>query len=146
VIVGPSGAPRSTRLMVERVEAATSGSHDDARLHELGTLCDTGTGALVSGDLPVLGTMMDRAHDVLATLGVSTPLLDGLCAAARKHGAYGAKLTGAGGGGSVIAIAPPEHEDAVLAAWKAAGVRGFVATVRGTASDAPRPRVPRRYQ
>ena len=131
VLVGPSGSPRSTRLMIERVEAATAGEREDARLHELGELCDSGAHALRSGNVAGLGAAMDRAHALLAGLGVSTPLLDGLCAAARKQGAYGAKLTGAGGGGAVIAIAPREREDGVLAAWKQAGVHGFVATVGG---------------
>jgi mevalonate kinase len=129
VIVGPSGAPRSTAAMIERVSQATAGSTDDARLHELGALSDTGTNALLAGNLAGLGAAMDRAHALLGGLGVSTPLLDGLCEAARKVGAYGSKLTGAGGGGAVIAIAPREREAEILAAWKKAGVNAFVATV-----------------
>src|SRR5581483_2405696 len=50
-----------------------------------------------------LGVAMDEAHDLLTILGVSTPKLDDLCNAARQH-AYGAKLTGSGGGGSMIAL------------------------------------------
>ena len=73
---------------------------------------------------------MNRAHDLLAGLGVSTPALDALCETARAAGASGAKLTGAGGGGAVIAVAPPGREPAILAAWKQAGVDGFVTTVR----------------
>ena len=129
VLVGPSGAPRSTAAMVDRVATATSGSVDDARLRELGSLADTGTASLLAGELAALGNDMNRAHELLAGLGVSTPLLDGLCDVARQHGAYGAKLTGAGGGGSVIAIAPRDREADILAAWKAASVHGFVATV-----------------
>ena len=72
---------------------------------------------------------MDRSHELLGGLGVSTPLLDALCDVARNLGAHGAKLTGAGGGGAVIAIAPKDKESAILAAWKTAGVNGFVATV-----------------
>ena len=72
---------------------------------------------------------MNRAHVVLADLGVSTPVLDGLCALAIKEGAYGAKLTGAGGGGAVITIAPRDKEAAILGAWKTAAVSGFVATL-----------------
>jgi mevalonate kinase len=137
VLVGPSGAPRSTAAMVDRVASATAGSVDDARLRELGSLTDTGTASLLAGDLPALGKDMNRAHELLAGLGVSTPLLDGLCAVAREHGAYGAKLTGAGGGGSVIAIAPRDKEEAILASWKKASVNGFVATV-GTQRGARR--------
>jgi mevalonate kinase len=129
VLVGPSGAPRSTAAMVDRVAQATSGSVDDQRLKELGSLCDTGTASLLAGKLDALGADMNRAHELLGGLGVSTPLLDALCDVARNLGAYGAKLTGAGGGGSVIAIAPREREADILAAWKTASVHGFVATV-----------------
>ncbi len=72
---------------------------------------------------------MNRAHAVLSGLGVSTPQLDSLCEAARATGAYGAKLTGAGGGGAVIAIAPRDREQAILAEWRNAGVTGLVSTV-----------------
>lgn len=130
VLVGPSGAPRSTAAMVERVAEATASQVDDARLRELGALTDAGTVALLAGDLPALGGAMNRAHAVLADLGVSTPQLEALCDAARAAGAYGAKLTGAGGGGAVIAIAPRDREPAILAAWKQASVDGFLATIR----------------
>ena len=130
ILVGPSGVPRSTAAMVERVAAATGSQRNDPRLRELGALPDSGTAALLAADLPTLGGAMDRAHTLLADLGVSIPQLDTLCDAAREAGAYGAKLTGAGGGGAVIAIAPRDREAAVLAAWKHAGVDGFVATVR----------------
>ncbi len=115
--------------MVERVAQVTAASPDDTRLRELGALTDAGASALLARDLVLLGHAMDRAHAVLAGLGVSTPQLDALCAAARAAGAHGAKLTGAGGGGAVIALAPQDREAAVLAAWKAAGVTGFVAQV-----------------
>jgi len=130
VLVGPSGAPRSTAAMIDRVAAATGGRPDDPRLRELGALTDAATAALVGGDGPALGAAMNRAHALLAELGVSTPQLDALCQVARTSGASGAKLTGAGGGGAVIAVAPREREAAVLAAWRQAGVDGFVATVR----------------
>ena len=77
---------------------------------------------------PALGAAMDEAHDHLAALGVSTPGLDALVAAARAAGALGAKLTGGGGGGAVIALAPG-REDAVVAAWRALGKDGFITTV-----------------
>jgi mevalonate kinase len=133
VLVGPSGEPRSTAAMVERVAEATGGAAGDARLARLGELTDLGTRALLVGDLEVVGDLMNRAHEVLAGLGVSTARLDALCAAARGAGAWGGKLTGAGGGGSVIALAPRDRESEVLSAWRAAGVTGFAATVGGGA-------------
>lgn len=133
VLVGPSGEPRTTSSMVERVAQVTGMAASDARLAELGHLTDLGTTALLAGELAKVGGAMDRAHAVLAELGVSTPRLDALCEAARAAGAHGAKLTGAGGGGAVIALAPRDREQAVLAAWRAAGAPGFVATVGGGA-------------
>jgi mevalonate kinase len=130
VLVGPSGSPRSTAAMVDRVAEVTGGRVDDARLRELGGLTDEGTAALLAADLPALGAAMNRAHELLADLGVSTGQLDALCSAARQAGAAGAKLTGAGGGGAVIAVASRDREAAVLAAWKRAGVDGFIATLR----------------
>lgn len=131
VIVGPSGTQRSTAAMITRVAQATSGIEDDPRLQQLGTLTDNGTRSLLAGDNAELGAAMDRSHALLGELGVSTPMLDDLCDAARRSGAYGAKLTGAGGGGAVIAIAPRAAEPAVLAAWRARNVEGFVAHVGG---------------
>ena len=132
VIVGLSGAPRSTATMVARVAEVTGGKADDRRLRELAALTDTGTTALLGKNPAMLGEAMDRAHVLLGELGVSTPQLDLLCDAARTAGANGAKLTGAGGGGAVIALAPRDREAAVLAAWKASGVGGFVATIGGS--------------
>ena len=131
VLIGPSGANRATAAMVDRVTQACANNADDPRLAELGSLTDHGTNALLGGDQAALGKAMDRAQALLGELGVSTPLLDGLCEAARRAGAYGAKLTGAGGGGAVIAIAPREKESGILAAWRAARVDGFVAKVGG---------------
>jgi mevalonate kinase len=136
VLVGPSRGPRSTATMIDRVAAATRSQADDRRLRELGELTDAATAALRADEPAALGAAMTRAHGLLAELGVSTPRLDALCDAARAAGAYGGKLTGAGGGGAVIAIAPLDREDAVMAAWRRAGVDGFVATIGG-AADAP---------
>lgn len=68
--------------------------------------------SLLAQDLPVLGELMQMQHHLLASLGVSTDLLDGLCQAALDAGALGAKLTGAGGGGCVLALPPEKVSDA----------------------------------
>jgi mevalonate kinase len=67
---------------------------------------------------------------LLAGLFVSSPEIERLCGLAREAGALGAKLTGAGGGGSVVALVPSiAVGEAVLAAWKADGFDGFVTSV-----------------
>lgn len=65
---------------------------------------------LMAKELQALGEVMQMQHQLLASLGVSTDLLDGLCQAARKAGALGAKLTGAGGGGCILVL-PPAQTD-----------------------------------
>jgi mevalonate kinase len=61
-------------------------------------------------------------------VGVSTPELDDLVHTARLAGAAGAKLTGAGGGGAIIAIAGV-HGEEVLRRWRAKGYYGFITTI-----------------
>ncbi|MBK9032445.1 MAG: mevalonate kinase [Myxococcales bacterium] len=130
--IGLSGEPRSTAAMVARVADARAADRAaaDRRLARLGALADDASAWLTTGATawPALGAAMDEAHAHLAALGVSTPGLDAMVAAARAAGALGAKLTGGGGGGAVIALAPG-REDAVVAAWAALGATGFVTTV-----------------
>jgi mevalonate kinase len=65
-----------------------------------------GRGALDGCDFSGLGRAMTQNHGLLAEVGVSTPPLDRAVAAALKAGAWGAKLTGGGMGGAMVAIAP----------------------------------------
>jgi mevalonate kinase len=127
--IGLSGEPRSTAAMVERVAAAVGGDAGDPRLHALGAAADDGAARLLAGDVDGLGPLFLSAHRTLAGLGVSTPLLDAMVDDALAAGALGAKLTGAGGGGAVIALAPG-REAAVLDAWRRRGRDGFVTTLR----------------
>jgi galactokinase/mevalonate kinase-like predicted kinase len=60
---------------------------------------------LLTGDWPKLGLLMDENHSIVSELGGSGPANDRLIEAAREAGAYGAKLAGAGGGGTVLALA-----------------------------------------
>ena len=125
LVIGHSGAPRSTAAMVARVAERTAGDRDDARLRELGQATARGLSAVAARDLPALGAAMDAAHGQLAALGVSTDRLDEMCALARGAGALGAKLTGAGGGGCAIALVPPGASAlaaAIEAAWQLRGL------------------------
>ena len=73
--------------------------------------------ALHDGDLERLGQILLEGHRSLRDdFEVSIPALDALVEAAVSAGAYGARLTGAGFGGCVLALAPPERADEVAAA------------------------------
>ena len=121
--VGLSGKPRDTRTMVARVAEQVKSSQDILqRIDELVGL----------GCTQLTGELLNENHTLLARLGVSTPELDRLCSLAREAGAEGAKLTGAGGGGAAIALAPGREAN-VLAAWRAAGFDGFTVRIPCTA-------------
>jgi mevalonate kinase len=129
--IGLSGEPRSTAAMVARVEGRLDAGGDTrVRLARLGQHAEDGARALVAGDVAELGRLFGKAHADLASIGVSSRGLELLIDAALKAGALGAKLTGAGGGGAVIALAPGREQE-VLEAWQGVGRQGFVARVGG---------------
>jgi galactokinase len=79
--------------------------------------------ALESGEIDALGPLFAASHASLRDdYEVSTPTLDGVVAAALDAGAFAARMTGGGFGGSVVALARPEHADDVLTR---AGVQGW---------------------
>ncbi len=127
--VGLSGKSHDTGALVAGVGQLCESMPVAHRLVEtLGDLARAGTDALVAGDIPALACIFNLAHGVLGGLGVSCPELDELVYLARAAGAGGAKLTGAGGGGAVIAIAG-DHSDEVLRAWRKKGYYGFLTTI-----------------
>jgi mevalonate kinase len=129
ICVGLSGRPRDTVAQVEAVGRLCRRTPAARKLIDvLAEATESGIEALALGDIDGLGRLFDLAHGALAGLGVSTPELDQLAHAARAAGAIGAKLTGAGGGGAVIALAPSHTED-VLGRWRALGFEGFETTV-----------------
>ena len=129
ICVGLSGKPHDTGAMVAQVTALCNGTPVARRLIEtMADLATAGIEVLATGDLAALGRMFDMAHGLLAGVGVSCPELDDMVSTARSAGALGAKLTGAGGGGAVIAL-PGPHADEILRRWRAKGYYGFVTTI-----------------
>jgi hydroxymethylglutaryl-CoA reductase len=89
---------------------------------EMGELSQSGAAALAAGDYAELGLLMNICHGLLNAIGVSTPELELMVATARSNGAIGAKLTGSGGGGSIVALCPGTV-DAVAAAFQTSGFK-----------------------
>jgi mevalonate kinase len=144
--IGLSGTTGSTSRMVAAVAALRERAPalvDDvvAAIDERVARAEQ---ALGRSDAPRLGALLDEGHALLGRLGVSTPALDELCAVARSAGALGAKLTGSGGGGAVIALAglqEPEGAvspavravvDRIVSSWRAAGFDAFETGVGGS--------------
>ena len=80
---------------------------------QIDALSVSGAEALVADDYAALGQLMDICQGLLNALGVSTPELERMVDIARRAGATGAKLTGAGGGGSIVAVCPGNVERVV---------------------------------
>lgn len=87
--------------------------------------------ALLKGDWKKLGELMNLNQGLLDALGINTPELANLIFAAREAGAYGAKLSGAGGGDCMIVFVKEEKRKAVESAIQKAG--GRVIKVRSNA-------------
>jgi mevalonate kinase len=106
ILVCDSGAHRSTKALVGSVVKRSRDQTDRFQTHldEVTAISHAVTKALQGQDRNELGSLMDRNHELLRQIGVSTPALDRLVVEARKAGALGAKLTGAGGGGCIIAV------------------------------------------
>jgi mevalonate kinase len=129
--IGLSGRTRRTSDLVDAVAHFARRTPAARRVLEtLGEISLAGLDALAVGDIDTLGRLFDLAHGLLAGLRLSTPELERLVHGARASGAIGAKLTGAGGGGAVIALAP-SHRNDVLARWRSDGFTGLVAVVTG---------------
>ena len=75
-----------------------------------------------------LGPLMDQNHALLQELTVSSGDLDRLVDAARRSGALGAKLSGGGRGGNMIALVHPKQAEAVAQALRQAGARHTIIT------------------
>jgi mevalonate kinase len=129
--VGNTGRASSTKTMVEGLARLRDRKADvvDRAFDAVRALVSGALLALESGDRVALGRLMDRNQALLGGLELSTPEIETMCDAARRVGALGAKLTGAGGGGCVVALVPSQPiADAVLEAWKAQGLEGFAAS------------------
>jgi mevalonate kinase len=106
-IIGDTRRKRSTRVMVEKVAGLRERNPAvvDGLLESMSEAASKGLDALMGRDLQRMGDLMNINHGLLAALGVSTMKLENLVHTARRNGALGAKLTGAGGGGCMIAVA-----------------------------------------
>jgi mevalonate kinase len=117
LIVGNTQKERSTKLLVAKVRRLKESLPEvvDPVIRNIGKVTREARRCLEKGELTHLGELMNINHGLLEALGVSTPELSRLVYIARSAGAEGAKLTGAGGGGCMLAFAR-ERYDSVLEA------------------------------
>ena len=105
--MGYSGIRHKTREVVGDVRKAWTADKAayDAIFEEIGQGTRDGAKAFEAADWRALGALMDRNQTLLERMGVSCEKLETLILAARKAGALGAKLSGAGRGGCMVALA-----------------------------------------
>jgi mevalonate kinase len=127
IVVGFTGIKGNTGELVAKVRRFWEANNfAKETVADIGKLTMEGVKALESGDKELIGQLMDRNHQLLTILGVNHDKLQRLIDAARPH-SYGAKLTGAGGGGSIIALT--DEPEKVSKAIKAAGGKPFIAEI-----------------
>ena len=129
LVIGDTGIERSTRVQVDKVREL---KEKYPQIMESFTwaarqIVMRALEALKEKDLETLGELMNINHALLYGVGVSDESLEWLINAARKAGALGAKLTGAGGGGCMIALAKNEKLEEVSQAIQRAGGTPFIA-------------------
>lgn len=106
LIIGNTGKRRSTGDFVGRVTRLREAKPEEyGRIaSEAQKISESAVEALRNGQPEALGALMNENHRLLELVGVSSPDLERLISAAKSAGAFGAKLTGGGGGGCMIAV------------------------------------------
>ena len=114
-VIGYDGGAGDTGALVSGVRALRSEYEFAAdTVESIGDLVEHGLEALEAEDVAELGRLMDFNHGLLSALGVSSRSLDSMVWAAREAGATGAKLTGAGGGGCIVALDETDGTETAL--------------------------------
>ena len=126
-VIGNTGIKAATGPLVEKVRKYREESEFAYNIvEEIGQLTLDGMKCITRNDWVELGTLMSYNHKLLGILGVSCPELDSLVEAAMPT-SYGAKLTGSGGGGCMVALTD-KPEDTAEAIRSAGGVPYIVKT------------------
>ena len=124
LVIGFTGEMSSTGKMVAGVAKLLEERPElEAEMDAIGRITSAGLTAMSAGNLEAVGMAMDACHEKLRLLGVSSPSLETLVEAARPH-SLGAKLTGSGGGGCMIALA--REPQRVAEAIEVAGGRPLI--------------------
>lgn len=130
--IADSGIASPTRIAVGDVRRAweRAPARFEALFDRIAAVVEAARAAIAAGEPGKLGPLMDENHALLREIGVSCPELEVLVAAARAAGAAGAKLSGGGRGGNIIALVSSESAPQVAATLSAAGaVRVIVTTI-----------------
>jgi mevalonate kinase len=125
LLIADTGIASSTKAVVGDVRRQWEADRPrfEALFDHCGRIAAAARQAIEAGQIKELGMLMAENHAYLGEMTVSSPELDKLAAAAENAGALGAKLSGAGRGGNIIALVTPETETRVRQAFLEAGAR-----------------------
>lgn len=123
LIIGYSGIKADTPTLIRRVAELYEKEKrlTSTILKKISLLVDQGKEQLIKKNFEKFGSLMTKNHQLLQSLGVSTPKLDRMVEAALVAGAWGAKLSGAGGGDCMISIVPSKKIENIKEAIKKNG-------------------------
>jgi mevalonate kinase len=126
LVIGDSLVSHSTARMVEQV-AELKKNHPDIVDPVLDAIEGVSLSAIHFLNNPKeLGRYMNMNNALLEVLGVGHPQLSKMVLASRNAGAFGAKITGAGGGGCMVALCPKQLKHRVAGAIEACDARAIV--------------------
>jgi len=129
LVIGNTMVSHSTARMVEQVSTFRATDPDIVNPILDAIEAVTLRSLHVFHDQRALGKYMDINHELLEALGVGHPALTRLVTAARAAGAYGAKITGAGGGGSMVALCPKRSKSKIAGAIEGCDGRAIITTI-----------------
>ena len=133
-VIADSGIPAPTAQAVADVRRAAEADPEGyaALFATVGEIANHARDALARGDARRVGTLMSENHALLQKMEVSCHTLDTLVQAAHEAGAWGAKLSGGGRGGNMLALAAnAEAAEAIAVALQRAGaVRTIITTLQ----------------
>ncbi|MCC6298455.1 MAG: mevalonate kinase [Anaerolineales bacterium] len=130
IVIGNTGIPAPTKESVGDVRKLWEGNKAkwENVFDEVGKIVDEAREKIETGDWSLLGDLMNQNHALLQEMTVSSSELDRLVEAAKKAGATGAKLSGGGRGGNMIALVQPKKADEVSSALISAGAKNTIVT------------------
>jgi mevalonate kinase len=130
IVIGDTGVPASTKESVRdvRVQGHKYPERYETLFAAIGSIAQTACQLIENGMPESFGPLMDENHALLRSMGVSSPELDHLVDAARVGGALGAKMSGGGRGGNMIALAQAGRAGAVARSLKEAGAVNTIIT------------------
>jgi mevalonate kinase len=130
IVIGDTGVPSPTSVTVGDVRKGFEENPGkfQALFNACARIVEGALFAIEDNRLQVLGPFMTDNHKLLVEMGVSSPKLDQLVSAAQEAGALGAKMSGGGRGGNMIALVPPKRAYKVAAALLEAGASNTIIT------------------